>query len=196
MFETVMLQLDAPIHDIGVIGAEPDAGDPNALTENQVAQIKAQFEQQTQALRQRLASQQADLDQTTQALQSAGRELATLREQMIHEMRNEALGLAMDIAHKALCQEIQSQGYQMEPIVEQALSRVPRRGEITVRLNPDDFERSGLNNDDAAGNEMIRFVADPNIPPAGCTVQSAEGHVEATPENALQQIHETLKEKE
>jgi len=194
--ETLTIQLDAPIRQVAVLGAEWNEHDPAGGAERQASQKAAEIERRARELEKQFASRKAELEQTAQALRAAGVELAKLREQLIEDMRSEAVHLAMDIARKVLHQEIQSQGYEMDPIVAEALSHLPRRGEITVRLNPADFERSALAKGGSSSDETIRFAADPNVAPAGCVVSSVEGRVESSPEASLEQIHTTLTENE
>jgi flagellar assembly protein FliH len=189
--EAVTIQLNVPIRRVAVLGAERKEHDSSVGANQQVDPTR-----RVKELEQEFTSRKADLEQTAQALRAAGDELTKLREQMIEDMRSEAVGLAMDIARKVLHQEIQSQGYQVDPIFAEALSHLPRRGEITVRLHPADFEKSNLARGGSAADEMIRFTADPSVPPAGCVVNSAEGCVESGPEASLEQIDAALKEKE
>jgi len=193
--ETVTIQLDAPIRQVAVLGVERKENDSAVGAERQTDR-SAEFDRRAKELEQEWASRKADLEQTARVLRAAGGELAKLREQMIEDMRSEAVGLAMDIARKVLHQEIRSQGYEIDPIVAEALSRLPRRGEITVRLHPTDFERSSLARGESNDDELIRFMADPNVAPAGCVVNSAEGSVESSPEASLKQIDAALKENE
>lgn len=196
MTETLTIQLDAPIRQVAVLGAERNEHDPAPGAERQANQKAAEIERRARELEKQFASRNAELEQTAQALHAAGVDLAKLREQLIEDMQSEAVHLAMDIARKVLHQEIQSQGYEMDPIVAEALSHLPRRGEITVRLHPADFERSGLAKGGSSSDERIRFAADPNVAPAGCVVSSVEGSVESSPEASLEQIHTTLTENE
>jgi flagellar biosynthesis/type III secretory pathway protein FliH len=192
--EALTIQLDAPIHRVAVLGAERQ-GDPSAPgAGRQIAQKMDQFDRRAEELEREFASRKARLEQTAQALHAVGDELAKLRKQMIEEMRSEAVHLAMDVARKVLHQEIESKEYQIDPIVTEALSRLPQRGEITVRLHPDDFERCSLKEEQSNEDKNVRFTADPNVPPAGCVVTSVEGCVETGPEASLEQIDAALKE--
>jgi flagellar assembly protein FliH len=193
--EILTIQLDAPVREVAVLGAERKDNDPTHSTaEQQVHQQAARIEQRAKELEQEFASRKAALEQTAQALRVAGDELAQLQKQMIEDMRTQAVDLAMDIARKVLHQEIQSKGYEIDPIVTEALSHLPRRGEITVRLHPEDFERSALAQEDSSVDERIHFTADPDVPLAGCRVNSVEGSVEFSPDTSLEQVEKTLKE--
>ncbi len=195
MAETLTLQLDAPIRHVAVLGGDAhevhNERETVLTAERQAAQKTAEIERRAKELEKQFASRQAELNQTAQALQAAGNELAKLRNELVGEMQAEAVKLALDIAGRILHQEIQAQGYDIDPIVTEALSRLPRRGEITVRLNPADFERSRLTKSD---DEQVRFLADPNVPAAGCVVSSTEGNVETSPETSMNKIQAALTE--
>jgi flagellar assembly protein FliH len=196
MSEALTIQLEAPIRQVAVLGAEHPTRDSAFDVERQAAQKTAHLEQRAEELEQKYAAQKAELEQTARALRAAGEELDTARREMIEEMRTEAVALAMDIARKVLHQEIQSKGYDIDPIVAEAMSQLPRRSRITVRLHPDDFERSGLAKGGSNNDESIHFLADPNVAPAGCVAGSDEGSVQSDPEASLEQIDKTLQENE
>lgn len=193
MSEPVTIQLDAPIRRVTVVGAETEETDAVRLAERRLAQQQAELDRRAKALEQQGAARQAELERSAQALRGAAKELAALREEMIRELRAAVPVLAMDIARKVLQQEIESREYQIDPIVEAALSRLPKRGEILVCLHPDDFERCGLARGGSA-EESVRFAADPSVPPGGCRIESGEGTVESDPAAALEQIEKTLRE--
>ncbi|MBN1556143.1 MAG: hypothetical protein JXA11_15490 [Phycisphaerae bacterium] len=192
MTQPVVLQLDAPIHQVDVVGDESSESRSMSAPERQLAQMQAQLERRAEAMEQQFAARQAELESTVRALRTAGKQLDSLREELIRDLHTEAVDLALRIARKVLHQEIESQGYRIDPIIEEAMSHLPKRGEITVRLNPADFERSALAQQDTSGEEHIHFTADPSVPPAGCVVDSAEGVVESDPDAAMEHIEQTL----
>lgn len=194
MSQALMVQLEAPVEQVAILGADPSDNAADHDRERKVAQKTARIEQRAEELEQEFASRKAQLEQSARALQAVGAELAKLRREMTEEMRTEAVELAMQIARKVLHQEIRSKGYEIDSIVAEALSRLPRRGEITVRLHPDDFELCSLRRRRSSDDETIRFTADPNVSPAGCLVTSAEGNVESNPETSLGQIDAALRE--
>ncbi|MBN1943972.1 MAG: hypothetical protein JW849_11825 [Phycisphaerae bacterium] len=194
MPEAVTIQLDAPIRQVAVLGVEAGGRNAAPRADQQFTQKQAELDRRAKQVEQEYASRRAELEATAQALHAAGKELASLREEVLQEMRREAVSLAMDVARKVLQQEIASKGYDVDAIVSEALSHLPKRGEITVHLHPDDFERSGLARSESAVENGIRFTADPSVSPAGCLVHSAEGSVESDPAAAVDRIEETLQE--
>jgi flagellar assembly protein FliH len=197
MAEAVMLQLGMPITDVGVVGADLESEGSVSAAEQMLVTLKKELEQKSQALQEQVARERAKISQTVQTLQSAAGQLTSLHEQMLQEMREQAVELAMIIAGKVLCQQIDAKAYDIDPIVEEAVKQLPPRGEMSVRLSPEDLERSKLAGKcESSGTMSIQFVADPDVPPGGCCVRSIEGAVETDPQTSLDQIGQTLRRTE
>jgi flagellar biosynthesis/type III secretory pathway protein FliH len=98
--------------------------------------------------------------------------------------------LAVNIARKVLMQEIQAGRYEIDPIVQEALNRVPARQEIVVRLNPADLAKcrqaaSIQAQEDCPG---VRFVADNSVQRAHCLLETPHGIVESAVESNLEAV--------
>ena len=89
-------------------------------------------------------------------------------------------------------QEIQAERYQIDPIVTEALRRVPSHGGVVVHLNPGDCARCQAAVKQEGAPEQVRFVADVNVQPAECLLETPEGIVESSVEGHLAAIAEGL----
>lgn len=149
-----------------------------------------------EAARVELAAQQAELAKTRGALEAGLARLSTLREEMIREAESQLLALALDVARKVLMQEIQAGRYEIDPIVKEALRRVPPRQDVVAHLHPEDWSRSqlarGAEEDPAAGS--IRFVADPSIPRGECVLETAEAAIVSAVDDHLDTIADALQD--
>ena len=182
MTTSATMRLSTPVQAVRVI-ASPDApaGDGSPAADAQAPAEQAQAQVQ---------AREAELAQAVAAVQAAASELAGLRERIVAEAEGQLVELALEIARRVLMQEVRAGRHEIDPIVREVLARVPGRGEVTVRLNPDDLARSEL----AAGDGQAVFQADPSVRPGECRVETAEGAVVSEIEAGLGEIADGLRE--
>lgn len=190
----INLQLPLPIGSVALCTGHPVADEQAPIAADPAARVQRKLEEERTKLQAEFQARSLSLHQATAAALQAGRELAELRDRLIGQIEMQATALAMAIARKVLAQEIAHRGYDIDPIVEEALAQVPRRGDILVRMNPDDHARSELaeQDPDPSGLTRVQFVPDPSIAPAGCVVECREGHVDRDVASAMDQIHRAL----
>ena len=142
-----------------------------------------------------LQARMVDLDGAIRALHEAGKRFEALREEIVADAEEQLLDLAVAIARKVLMQEIRAERYEIEPILREAMARVPPRQSVVVHMNPQDWEQCKLaHSANEAGNSgRLRFVADSSVPRAGCVLETEQGIVESTVEDHLTGIGEALK---
>ena len=108
----------------------------------------------------------------------------------------EIVKLAVRVAGKIIGEELQTRPEAIAAIVREALRSVRQEGRLTVRVNPGEtapVERMLSRVELAAGSgRRIELVADPEIGPAGCVIQSEIGTVDARLETQLQRLEEIL----
>jgi len=179
----VTVKLSHPVSSVRVQGGEPEGPSPAELAA-EMQRVHAEAERQ-------LAEARAELGQARQALEAAAADVARLRDEVLAEAEDQLLDLAVDIARKVLSQEISAGRHEVEPIVKEALSRVPSGGEVVVYLSPDDLERCPAAGD--GGTPGVRFAADPGLRPGACRVETQQGVIESSPEGQLREISEALK---
>jgi flagellar assembly protein FliH len=142
-----------------------------------------------------MEEQRKDLRQAQAALDSAVSAVRTLEAEIIGNAEAQLVTLALEIAGKVLAQDIEGGKYRIEPIVHEALSRIPCRRDIVVRLNPLDLARwqeAGV----APCAAGVKLAADPSVRRAECVVECAEGVVSATVAESLARAAEVLKKQE
>ena len=140
----------------------------------------------------------ANLRLAKTAMESAAHECHKAREKIIEQTESQLLDLSIEIARKVLMQEIQAQRCDIEPIVREALSRIPDRMEVVVHLHPDDLSRCELTRQDQgdSGRTDVQFVADPSVERGECLLETSEGTVKSTVDEHLEEITKTLKSPE
>jgi flagellar assembly protein FliH len=145
----------------------------------------AEEQRQAQAQRTSLAS-------ACQALTRAAQQVEAFRGELLAEAEGQLLCLAVEIARKVLVQEIQAERYQIDPIVAEALRRVPAHGGVVVHLNPRDCAHCQAAGKKEGDPHQVRFVADVNVQPGECLLETPEGIVESSVEGNLAAIAEGL----
>jgi flagellar biosynthesis/type III secretory pathway protein FliH len=177
------VRLPRRIAAVRVVGATPSPGSEadQAQARQEAASAARAVEAERDALRSALA-----------AVAMGAAELSDFRRRLVEETDEQLFLLAVGIARKVLMQEIEAQHYRIDPIVREALCHVPTRQEVVVRLNPSDYARCEMVDSDDQG-AAIHFMADPDVAPAECILETPEGIVESSVEGHLAGIAEALR---
>jgi flagellar assembly protein FliH len=102
-------------------------------------------------------------------------ELTTLREQMIHQTERQMVQLALAIARRIVHREVSIDQDLLIAMARVALDRLGESAQVTVRLNPQDFEAtSAVRSTEWAGTH-VAVVADARVGRGGCSVESDFG---------------------
>ena len=148
--------------------------------------------EQGSAARESEAEKARSLAAATALLDAAAR-LDAWRRELPAKIESQLVDLAVGIARKVLCQELQAGRYEIEPIVREALAGLDLRAGAVVHLNADDLRRGGLTPSEGDADQAVRYVADPQVGPGECFVETPEGTVEATVEHQLARVSEEFK---
>ena len=176
-------------------GAALRAGAPESEAEASEALCKQLAEQQRQ-MEQTLQADRAALQQSCRAAAAAAEQLTQLRADLVAEAEEQLATLAVEIARKVLMQEIRAGRHEIDPIVAEALRHAPVRGDVTVRLNPQDHARCSAAAELPDNGGHVRFLADPAVPPAECVLETSEGTIESSVEANLARVAEALTQPE
>jgi flagellar assembly protein FliH len=91
------------------------------------------------------------------------------------------LELACDLARQVVRQELKNDPVHLKPVINEALSQLVEDGlPATVRMNPGDLALMKGALLETLGSPTPEFVADANVSPGGCLVESAIMAVDAT----------------
>ena len=152
-------------------------------------------EQLEQAHRE-LQVEQERLRQACTALERGRERLGQFQADLVAQAETQLLELAMDIARKVLAQEIQAGRYEIEPIVAEAMKQRPARCDVTVHLHGDDFAHCEAARQDTGDSGGLRWVADANIAPGECLLETDQGTISSTVDGQLAEIAEALRQPE
>ncbi len=195
MAEHVSVQLRGRLQSVAVRAAAPGPASAGSAPAVQ-APLAAGLEEQLESARERVEIERRRLQQACKALDDAAGKLQRLHEDLLVKAEEQLLGLSLDIARKVLVQEIQAGRYEIDPIVAEAMKQLPARCDVTVHLHPDDHARCKTAQELSGDSQSIRFVADADVVPGECFLETPEGTVETSVETQLAQIAEVLKQPE
>jgi len=140
-----------------------------------------------------LKNQKTDLAQLLAALKGLVDKLNQFYEKIFAGHKEEIAKLSVEIARKILLQKVQQGDYQIEAIVQEAIKNAPTQQDIIVHLNPGDLARiQKIQQEDAGAFMGIKFVSDPNVGQAECTIETSKGIVESLINEHLEQISKAL----
>jgi flagellar assembly protein FliH len=168
----------------------PSAGPSAAQLQEQAEQARRQAQEQLQQTSEELRQETRT---AIDALEAALVEAHELRGQILAEAEEQLVDLAVDIARKVLAQEIEAGRYEIEPIVTEALKRVPARRDVVVHLHPEDHARCMEAREGRESDGPVTYKADASVGRAGCVLETDEGVIESSVEPHLEDIREALK---
>jgi len=115
-------------------------------------------------------------------------ELTTLRAEMIHQTERQMVQLALAIARRIVHREVSLNQDLLMAMARVALDRLGDSAQVTVRLNPEEFEATGAARVAQLGSAHVTVVSDSRVPRGGCRVESALGTMDAGVDAQLQEI--------
>ena len=188
MVQTVSITLDRPISSARILNADDTADQQalaaaleqaNALIENEKEKIEVE--------KQRLA-------QSLKAVNDAAIQLQQFRETAAVDNQKQLGVLAVQIAKKIICSEIEEGKYDIKAIIEKTLQAAPTRENSTIRLNPADSETIDqiLKSNGAEFLENVRVESDWSISPGQCVLETPKGVVEYFMDDQLDRIAEAF----
>jgi len=140
---------------------------------------------------------EAELAKVGEALAKALVQIGELRGQVLHEAEADLLKLAVAIARKVVLKELAADPGTLARLVRAAVEVAVDGDEVLVRLNPEDH---AVAESCQEFKEMLRecpqvsIKADPDLPQAGCLVETVRGNIDAGLDAQLEEIYRGLAE--
>jgi flagellar assembly protein FliH len=181
MSDMLTLKLAMPIDSIKVTESQGMAVEPGTSP----ADLQGEAQDDLEIQKQRY-------EQAMQVLEAAAEKLHRIYEKMIVEHRQGIAKLAVAIARKILAQKVKDGDYQIESIIQEALNNSPTRQNVVVHLNPQDLAHCQQMQQGDGAFASVKLVADPDIGPAQCVIDTPKGKVEALIEEHLEQVTRAL----
>jgi len=131
-------------------------------------------------------------------LRASSETIHNLRDKIIRESEDELVKLVMLVARKVILREITQDRSILAGVVQNALAGLSAREEITVRVNPDDYQLIASGRDDMLHNELLNerllLKPDPSVGSGFCFVDTAMGTIDASLDGQMDEIYRSLLE--
>lgn len=136
------------------------------------------------------------LDGLVKGLEQLLSDLEHLHRRACHDLENEMVRLALEVARKVVGREVRTDVETVAGIVRDAVNRVEHAEQITIRMNPADMQRLAELKprllDELAEAGRTRFEADASIASGGCRVESDSGDIDARLEQRFKVVEEAF----
>ena len=123
-------------------------------------------------------------------------EISNLKREIIRQHEKEILELIFAIVKKILHDHVDINENTLKNIVVNALNVTAEKGEIVLKVNPEDFDFvEGLKPDFFTKFKELKSItitSDPSITKGGCLLETPYGDVDATIETQLEKIYQSL----
>jgi flagellar assembly protein FliH len=193
MFETIVRLSQSPqaIHLIDPNAAVIDAGvDVSHSVVDAAAARRA-----AEAARQ--AQEQEAVQKVLERLGDVVRQFNEQREQLLREMQQVAIELAVSVASQAIHAKIEANEFPIESLVRAAIGKLDSSGPIVVRLHPDDlalFKRRADESGSSLSDSGIRFDADASLGRGDCRADAGELGVWCKMQGQIEEMRQRLLE--
>jgi flagellar assembly protein FliH len=163
--------------------------DARRILEEEVARQVA--EAYARGLEEGRLSAERGLAKVFKSLREGLNNLGELREKVMRDSEGDILALAVMIARKIIMQEVRSDPQILGRIVSATVSCCSDQDKITIRLNPDDFQKLSADRQRFLGESddgRIALAADESIESGGCLVETPTGMVDARINAQLEEV--------
>jgi flagellar biosynthesis/type III secretory pathway protein FliH len=137
------------------------------------------------------------LEPLLEGLQQALMQLGNLRQNTYRIIEQEVVELALAIARKIICREIEVDKEVVVCVAREALSQVEDPGYVKIKMNPTDFQF--MNDTKYQLSELIGNIDNVTIEPGknirsgGCVIETNLGEIDARIEQQLQAVEESFR---
>jgi len=138
-----------------------------------------------------------ELEPVLGSLQQGLLQLQNLRQDTYQKIENEVVELALAIARKVVCREIELDREVVVCVARQALAKVEAPGRIKIKLNSSDLQfidRTKHQLSDLIGNiDNVILEAEDRIQRGGCVIETDLGEIDARIDKQLQVVEESFR---
>jgi flagellar assembly protein FliH len=132
------------------------------------------------------------------ALRASSETIHNLRDKIFRESEDEIINLIMLVARKVIVNEVTHDRSVLAGVVQSAIVDLSSREEITVRINPDDYQLVTSGRDELLLKELLNehllIKPDPSVAAGFCLVDTEMGTIDASLDGQLEQIYRSLLE--
>jgi flagellar biosynthesis/type III secretory pathway protein FliH len=137
------------------------------------------------------------LEPLLDSLRAALSQLENIRTQTYRQIEKEVVELALAIARKVVCREIETDREIVLDVAREALARIEDPGKIKIKMNPVDLQfinETKYQLSDLIGHiDSVSLEAEDNIQSGGCIIESNLGEIDARIENQIKAVEESFR---
>ena len=130
------------------------------------------------------------------SFQEALLQLQNLRQETYQRIEREVVDLALAIARKVICREVELNREVIVCVAREALAKIEDPGKIRIKMNPSDLqfleEAKYQLSDLIAHIDNATLIAEDSIQSGGCVIETNSGEIDARVEAQLRAIEETF----
>jgi len=137
------------------------------------------------------------IDPLLDSLQQGLLQLKNLRRDTYQRIEKEVVELALAIARRVICREVEVDKEVVVCVAREALAKVEDPAEIKIKMNPADLQfinETKIQFSDLIGDiDNVTLEAEDNIQSGGCVIQTNSGEIDARIEKQLQAVEESFR---
>jgi flagellar biosynthesis/type III secretory pathway protein FliH len=137
------------------------------------------------------------LEPLLQGLQEILMQVGNLRQNTYRIIEQEVVELALAIARKVICREIEVDKEVVVCVAREALSKVEDPGSVKIKMNPSDYQfinSTKYQISELVGNiDNVTIEPRKNIRSGGCVIETNLGEIDARIEQQLQAIEDSFR---
>lgn len=130
------------------------------------------------------------------SFQEALLQLQNLRQETYQRIEREVVDLALAIARKVICREVELNREVIVCVAREALAKIEDPGKIRIKMNPSDLqflEQAKYRLSDLIAHiDNATLIAEDSIQSGGCVIETNSGEIDARVEAQLRAIEETF----
>lgn len=130
------------------------------------------------------------------AVRASSETIHNLRDKVFRESEHELINLIMLVARKVIIREISQDRSILAGVVKSAIAGLSAREEITVRINPDDYQLVTSGRDEILKRELLSerllLKPDPTVTAGCCLLDTVMGTIDASLDGQLDEIYRQM----
>lgn len=135
----------------------------------------------------------ARVSSAMQAVRSAIESFSMHEARWLSNAEENIAALAVIVAQHIVQREIQIDPHVVSDLVARAITQYPVDQEVTVRLNPDDFNVCRRVIEEEYGSQRaLRWISDANVGRGGCLIEGRERIIDGRVDTALERAYRSL----
>jgi flagellar assembly protein FliH len=187
--------------DLILINARSEAENLLQETNNRISIIEQEtyergYKKGEQDARHTAKRAQAEFHESTRKVLQ---QVEEIREKIYRDTENELVQLAVDIAEKLVCRQLDINPETVVDIAKAACMQAKDCKQVIIYVEPAQIENIKARQAEIASQlyttKRLKIIADSNIKSGGCRIETEQGYIDATVATMLKQLETVIREK-